>query len=164
MADEIQKTKDAVSQLLGEAQTILISVPGEEHGMAELGVSPFIQKDGHIYIYASRLSAHIRQLLGQSKAVFMMVADEARSQNIWARHRLKFTAHIAEVPREDKRFIDACDAIGAAHGPVMDLIRDFTDFHLFEITPDTGVFVRGFGAAFAVSGPDFTVGDKLQSS
>ena len=29
----------------------------------------------------------------------------------------------------------------------MDLIRDFTDFHLFEVTPERGTLVTGFAAA-----------------
>ena len=164
MSDDMKKIEMALNSLVGETKTLFISVPGETESLAEIGVCPFIQKAGHLYIYASRLSAHIRMLLQQKNAVFMMIADESRSKNIWARHRLKFTAKVCEISRDDKIFSPVCDEIGAAHGPVIHLIRDFTDFHLFQITPETGVFVSGFGSAYSVSGPAFLLGEKLRKS
>ena len=164
MSDEVKRAGTALQALMSTAKTLLMSVPSETESLSEIGVSPFIQHEGHIYIYASHLSAHIRQLQGTTKAMFMIITDESKSQNIWARHRLKFQANVSEIGRNDPRFDVACDKIKDAHGPVMDLIRNFTDFHLFEITPETGVFVSGFGAAFSVSGADFEIGDKLRSS
>ncbi len=164
MSDEIKRVDTALQALISKAKTLMMSIPSETESLSEIGVSPFIQHEGHLYIYASHLSAHIRQLQGSTKAVFMIIADESKSQNIWARHRLKFQANVIEIMRDDPRFDVACDRIKDAHGPVMDLIRNFADFHLFEITPETGVFVSGFGAAFSVSGADFAVGAKLRSS
>lgn len=164
MSEEISRAQKALEALLGDAKTLFVTVPSTEDGLAEIGVSPFIQQAGHIYIYASDLSAHVRHLQSVPKATFMVISDESQSQNIWARHRLKFQATVSEVPRADERFETACDDIRSAHGPVMDLIRNFSDFHLFEITPKTGVFVSGFGAAFDVLGADLVLGDKLTRS
>ena len=49
------------------------------------------------------------------------------------------------------------------HGAVMDIISQFTDFHLFCITPVSGVLVTGFAAAFCVVGVDFMITGPVQS-
>ena len=36
-------------------------------------------------------------------------------------------------------------------GKVFDVIRPLADFTLFRLTPDDGLYVRGFGQAFEVS-------------
>ncbi|MGB1181317.1 MAG: hypothetical protein ACPG35_04835, partial [Candidatus Puniceispirillaceae bacterium] len=80
----------------------------------------------HIYIYSSQLSAHIRGILAGGETSFLLIEDEATAQNIWARKRIKFSARIEEIFRDDARFEGVCDAIGTAHGEVMQLIREFS--------------------------------------
>ncbi len=123
----------------------------------EVGHAPFVHLDGRFYIYASHLSAHVRAMIENQPVLFFLVADETHSQNIWARVRLKFSAEIKQLSRDDGKFSLILDEIGAQHGPVMDMIRNFSDFHLFEITPQKGVLVTGFAAAFDVAGPEFTL-------
>jgi len=156
----IKKTVALRDELLASAQTLGISIisPDADGGMLpDSGFAPFIRKNGRFYIYSSNLSSHVRSLIDGQPAQFFLIADEGVSQNIWARVRLKFTARIVEIARDADNFAPILDNIGAAHGPVMDLIRDFTDFHLFEITPERGTLVTGFAAAFEVDGPDFNL-------
>ena len=49
-------------------------------------------------------------------------------------------------------------------GPTMDLIKQFTDFHLLQITPIEGVLVTGFAAAYKVDGPQFTISEHLSKT
>lgn len=156
----IKKAQTAKENLLSSAQTIGISILSQsEDGklLPDIGFAPFIQKQGCFYIYSSHLSSHIRSLLAGQPAQFFLIADEGISQNIWARVRLKFYAQTRQIARDDADFDPILDAIGAAHGPVIDLIRNFTDFHLFEISAERGVLVTGFAAAFEVEGPSFDI-------
>lgn len=156
----VKKTETARDKLLASAQTLGISIlsPSSEGGvLPDSGFAPFIRQDGRFYIYSSRLSSHVRSLIDDQPAQFFLIADEGASPNIWARVRLKFTARTTEIARDADNFAPILDKIGAAHGPVMDLIRDFTDFHLFEITPERGTLVTGFAAAFEVEGPNFNL-------
>ena len=171
MTDEVQKAEADKTKLLASAKSLFVTIPegsdadisAGNPSLADIGVSPFIIKEGRFYIYASVLSAHVRLLRKQDTARFMVIADESQSQNIWARHRVKFIASVAEIDRKDPEFSDICDAIGAAHGPVMELIRQFSDFHLFQITPQSGILVTGFGAAFSLEGEGLVVIEKLRS-
>ena len=121
---------------------------------AETGIFTFIQA-----IYLLMFAPGQRG----TSAVFL-IEDEALSQNIWARVRVKFSAEVSELSRDDPRFAGLCDEIGEVHGPVMEMIRNFTNFHLFEVQPEEGVLVTGFAQAFNVSGPAFELTEHLSKS
>ena len=40
--------------------------------------------------------------------------------------------------------------LGERHGEIVDTLRRLADFQLFRLTPDGGVFVMGFGQAYAI--------------
>ena len=153
-------------RLLASAKTlgICVLVDEEDVPFADAGHAPFIRAEGCFYIYSSHLSSHIRALINRSEARFFLIEDEGKSSNIWARVRLKFSADVLELARDDKRFSSICDQIGQAHGPVMEVIRNFTDFHLFEIHPRNGTLVTGFAQAFTVNGPAFELSEHLRKS
>ncbi|MBT6416320.1 HugZ family protein [Candidatus Puniceispirillum sp.] len=130
----------------------------------EIGTAPFIRHYNYLYIYSSHLSKHTRVLLETKKAQFMLCQDESDAQNIWARHRLKFTAHIVEIARDDASFPLLCDKFEAAFGSTMGLIRDFADFHMLRLEPFSGVLVLGFAKAFEVQGANFEIVSHLRSA
>lgn len=161
----VKKAEKLRDKLLSSAQTIGISIltpTAEGQGMPDIGFAPFIRHEGSFYIYSSDLSSHIRSLIAGQPVQFFLIADEGSSQNIWARVRLKFRASVEELSREDAAFDSLLNSIGDKHGPVMDLIRSFTDFHLFKITPERGNLVTGFAAAFEVEGADFEITTHLR--
>ena len=161
----VKKAEKLRDKLLSSAQTIGISIltpTAEGQGMPDIGFAPFIRLEGSFYIYSSDLSSHISSLIAGQPVQFFLIADEGSSQNLWARVRLKFRASVEELSREDAAFDSLLNSIGDKHGPVMDLIRSFTDFHLFKITPERGNLVTGFAAAFEVEGADFEITTHLR--
>ena len=161
----VKKAEKLRAKLLSSAQTIgssILTPTAEGQGMPDIGFAPFIRHEGSFYIYSSDLSSHIRSLIAGQPVQFFLIADEGSSQNIWARVRLKFRASVEELSREDAAFDNLLDSIGEKHGPVMDLIRNFTDFHLFKITPERGNLVTGFAAAFEVERADFEIKTHLR--
>jgi putative heme iron utilization protein len=149
------KIEAARDRILG-MKTMVVAVSGNTD-TPEIGVSPFIRREDGLYIYTSHLSQHVRDLLACGVATCLLCADESDSQNIWARNRLKFTATATEIARDNTIFASLCDDFAATHGPTMDLIRNFTDFHMLRLDPDTAVLVLGFAKAFRLSGPDFEI-------
>ena len=153
-------------KLLASAQTLGISVLVDEDSrlFADVGHAPFVRKQECFYIYSSHLSAHVRALVNGAEAQFFLIEDESVAQNIWARVRMKFSAEVSELSRDDPQFSELCDDIAEAHGPVMEMIRNFTDFHLFKIKPEQGVLVTGFAQAFSITGPMFELTEHLSKS
>ena len=162
---EFDKAKLAIERdnLLAAARTLIMSAPGESHDLPRMGVTPTLRHGGAFYIYPSHLSAHVRAMLQAGKAAFMVIEDEASAQNIWARKRLRFDAEIIEIKRKSEEFISICDLFSTTHGPTMDLIRDFADFHLLRLRPTEGVMVLGFAQAYRLAGEDLDVTSHLRA-
>ena len=157
--EKIERARDALLQL----RTLYVAVNSQQNS-PEMGVSPFIRRDDGLYIFTSHLSQHVRDLMAQGAATCMLCADEANSQNIWARNRLKFTVQAVEIARDDEKFDGLCDDLASAHGPTMDLIRNFGDFHMVHLKPLDGVLVLGFAKAFTVTGADFEIAAHISKA
>ena len=57
------------------------------------------------------------------------------------------------VARDAPGWAPVMERFAAAFGPVVDTLRGLSDFRLFCLTPERGSYVRGFGAAYELSGP-----------
>ena len=156
--------RDAV---LTTARTLIIGTgpeSGDDSSCPELGVTPSIRHDDHFFIYPSRLSAHVRVMMESGVSQFLVMEDEASAQNIWARKRIRFTAEIIEIDRHSDDFNLLSDIFAARHGPTMNLIRDFTDFHMLKLVPLHGVMVLGFAKAFRLEGGGLDIVAHLRES
>ena len=171
--DDIAGLEAERDSLLRQARTLLMAAVNVGEGasempempeMPEMGVTPLVWHDGGMFIYPSRLSAHVRAMMEAGKAAFLVIEDEASAQNIWARKRIKFDAEITEIERKSDNFNAVCDIFAARHGPTMGLIRDFTDFHLLRLRPTGGVMVLGFAQAYRLAGSDLAVTAHLRQS
>ncbi len=159
---DIQELRDQRDSLM-RARTILIAAKSQED-YPEMGVTPVIRHDGDFYIYPSHLASHVRAMLDQNVAQFMMIEDETSAQNIWARRRLKFTASLVDVERDSALFDLLCTQFAAEHGPTIGVIRDFSDFHMMRLVPTVGVMVLGFAKAFELRGRDLDIVAHLEKS
>ena len=154
-------------RVLESARTLIIGAApesGSASQLPELGVTPAVRHDGHFFIYPSRLSAHVRAMVDKGVAQFLAIEDEAKAQNIWARKRIKFTAEITEINRQSDQFLVLSDIFVSHHGPTMNLIRDFTDFHMLQLLPVSGVMVLGFAKAYQLEGPMLDIVAHLRES
>ena len=150
--DNIEAVRDQLLRL----RTLYLAINSVDN-KPEMGVSPFIRREDGLYIYTSHLSPHVHDLINQGEATCMLCADEGDSPNIWARNRLKFSVEALEIMRDDGHFDKLCNDFISAHGRTMNLIRNFTDFHMIRLTPQKGVLVLGFAKAFIVSGANFDI-------
>ena len=117
------------------------------------------------YIFCDLASSSIaRNCAIPGMAQFLAIEDEAKAQNIWARKRIKFTAGITEINRQNDQFSVLSDIFVSHHGPTMNLIRDFTDFHMLKLLPVSGVMVLGFAKAYQLEGPMLDVAAHLRES
>ena len=139
------------------AQKSLTVAVLDDSPVPDMGVSPFLRRDDGLYIYTSHLASHVKALLAQKRASFLITLDEADSVNIWARHRLKFVGVVTEVARDNPDFLGLCDDFTEAHGNTMPLIKNFTDFHMLRIIPENGVLILGFAKAFLIKGASFEI-------
>ena len=160
MRDEIKQIELKKKKLIENNNSIIISV--NEDDVTDLGYAPYIFYENYYYIFVSELSTHVKLLLKQKVGTFMIINDETNSQNIWARIRLKFSAKIKVVIRDSEDFSIICEKIRYKHGKTMNLIKQFSDFHLIKIIPSRGTFISGFGNAFNLEGQYLNVINKIR--
>ena len=160
MRDEIKQIELKKKKLIENNNSIIISVNGDD--VVDLGYAPYIFYENYYYIFVSELSTHVKLLLKKKVGTFMIINDENNSQNIWARIRLKFSAKIEVVIRDSEDFSIICEKIRYKHGKTMNLIKQFSDFHLIKIIPSRGTFISGFGNAFNLEGQYLNVINKIR--
>ena len=124
-------------------------------GIPQASYAPFLMdEDRAIYIYVSGLSAHTANLKQTQRASVLFIEDEAQTQEIFARHRLTYGCTVTPLPRETLQWQTLIDRFEHRFGQVIGLMKGLPDFQLFQLQPQTGQFVVGFGAAYQVQGND----------
>lgn len=160
MRDEIKQIELKKKKLIENNNSIIISV--NEDDVTDLGYAPYIFYENYYYIFVSELSTHVKLLLKKNVGTFMIINDETISQNIWVRFRLKFSAKIEVIIRDSEDFSIVCEKIRYKHGKTMNLIKQFSDFHLIKIIPSRGTFISGFGNAYNLEGQYLNVINKIR--
>jgi putative heme iron utilization protein len=134
--------------------SLQIATLGSEQ-MPEASYAPFVWHDNACYLFLSDLAKHTRNLKLNPSISVMMIEDEAKSRNKFARRRIVLQGSVQMIDREQDLFETVLIEFRARFGEVMKLLEPLQDFHLFQITPGSGRFIRGFGQAYAIAGEDF---------
>ena len=143
---EIREFRDA-------CQTLVLATVATD-GTPNVSYAPFaLLADGY-YILISEMARHTKNLLVNPKISLMMVEDEQRCRTLFARKRLTFDARPEQVARDTAEWQAGIDALHGRFDDTVAGLSQLADFHLFRLVPLQGLFVKGFGQAFAVSGDD----------
>jgi len=110
--------------------------------------APFAQYKGKNYIYISQVAEHYSNLINNPNLEVMFIEDEKTAKLIAARTRVRFKSTATLLPRDIPEFNDIMDVFEQKIGSTMKTIRNMNDFNLFEITFNSGRYVKGFGKAF----------------
>lgn len=147
-----ENTPEAIlANLRNSVKSILLSTLGEDLE-PHSGYTPFMDKEGGILIFVSRLSLHTRDLLANGKVSAMMIADEAESAQIFARTRVSYQCRAEQISPTDETYEVLLDEFQQQHGKMIGLLRQLPDFVLFRLVPLRGQFVMGFGKAYKLTG------------
>lgn len=126
----------------------LIFATSDKTGAPDAGLAPFVLLHGDFYIYVSELARHTGHLMESGRCVVFFAEDESKSANLFARKRLTITCQAGVVGRNEGVAEEVLDAMAAAFGPTMVMLRQLPDFHLIRLHPDKCNYIRGFGQAF----------------
>ena len=133
------------------ASLLLATVSSEGNPYASY--APFvIDADKNIYIFASDLATHTSHLKTTGKASVLLIEDETKSQNIFGRKRLTFDCQATLIDKNTPQWNKTSARFQERFGQIIDILRNLSDFHIFQLTPKEGLFVSGFGAIYKVSG------------
>ncbi len=139
---------------LRDSRKTLVMATLDQDANPNVSYAPFaLQEDGY-YVLVSEIARHGQNLQQCKRISIMLIEDEGETRQIYARQRLTFDAQANEVPRDSLDWQRGIDALRTRQGDIIDNLSQLGDFHLFRLIPDKGLYVKGFGKAFTVSGDD----------
>ena len=154
---KIEQAKDLYHQLINSLQSIIIGTVNEE-GKPHTSYAPFIiDEHKNIYFLASELAIHTQHLLQNSFASVLFIEDEEKTKQIFGRCRLNFDCLVKEINRDNPKWQEITSKLENRFGEIVSMISSLQDFHLFQLSPQEGRFVMGFGEAYQVGGENLEV-------
>ncbi len=123
-------------------------------GRPNVSYAPFVQNQEGYFVLISQIARHARNLLENPNVSLMMIEDEGTSKQLFARKRLTFDAVAMVVERDTDLWTQVIGQMQARFGEIIDGLSQLEDFVLFNLKVEQGLFVKGFGQAFQVSGDD----------
>ena len=136
---------------LARFRTLLMATVSAD-GIPEASYAPFVRPDDNcFYVYVSALSRHTGNLDINRRVSVLFIEDERDVKQLFARTRLTFDCRAELIERESERWQTIMDMFQDTFGNVIELIRPLTDFKLFGLWPQSGIYVKGFAQAYRVS-------------
>lgn len=123
-------------------------------GRPNVSYAPFVQNQDGYFVLISEIARHARNLQVNPSVSIMMIEDEGGSKQLFARKRLTFDAVAKVVARDSEQWNQVIAQLQERFGEIIDGLSQLQDFVLFNFKPEHGLFVKGFGQAYQVSGDD----------
>lgn len=116
---------------------------------------PFIRcSDNCFYIYVSLLAKHTRNLINLPKVSLLLIEDETKSEQVFARERMTFQCNAALISRKSALYSKIQGIMNSKFGDVIQTIATLPDFCAFQLHPVSCSYVTGFANAYSFSGRD----------
>tara|TARA_Y100001963_G_C6668772_1_gene394051 strand:+ start:448 stop:945 length:498 start_codon:yes stop_codon:yes gene_type:complete len=138
-------------RIIDNMRSIVISTVDDKNN-PNVSYAPSLVDEDNFYIYISNLAKHTSNLIDNPKISFMVIEDETISDNIFGRKRFTINASVSQVERDTDKWNTKMDLMEDKFGETITYLKNMKDFHLFEMKPDKGLLVSGFGKAFTFTG------------
>lgn len=145
--DIVQQT---VNKLHETVLTLVLSTVNKA-GELETSYSPYIFDGQNYYIFTSGMAPHSQNMITHASISFLIIEDESKTKNIFARTRLSYEAKAQVVSRDSAEFVNNIKKLKERMGKTVDLLTSLNDFNLFKITPSMGRLIIGFGQAYIMN-------------
>jgi len=160
LQDSYDKTQRLRDKLLPEieafkAERLTLQLATQDKaGIPNASYAPFALADDGFYILASEVARHGTNLKQSPLVSVMLLEDETEAKTVFARKRLTFDAVAELVERDSEAFSKGIAVLSARFGEMVDNLSQLTDFNLFKLNPKQGLYVKGFGQIFSLSGSE----------
>lgn len=142
-----------IKEFRQERRTLQLATVDAE-GRPNVSYAPYVQNQEGYFVLISKIARHSRNLLENPNVSLMMIEDEESSKQLFARKRLTFDAVANVVERDTEMWHQVVGQMKERFGEIIDGLSQLEDFVLFNLKPESGLFVKGFGQAYQVSGDD----------
>ncbi|MDG4813249.1 pyridoxamine 5'-phosphate oxidase family protein [Hydrogenovibrio sp. 3SP14C1] len=143
-------TYQSCAALIQSQQSLLLSTLGELQ-TPNASYAPFIQYQEAFYIFVSGLAEHTQNLLNHPQASLLIMEGEKEAGNIFARQRIQLQVNAFFISREDAHWESRLEAFESKFGDLILTLKALPDFHLFQLSPISGRYIKGFGQAYPLA-------------
>ncbi|MGB9670101.1 MAG: HugZ family protein [Halothiobacillaceae bacterium] len=148
---DLGEAQAELAAFLASRRSLVLGTLGED-GRVELSVAPFVPYGDGFAVFLSDLAPHTANVRRTGRAEVLLLEDESDVRQPFARTRVSLTCHAWMLDRQGAAGKAMLEAMEAAFGSIVPLLRGLPDFHLFILKPTGGRFVAGFGRAFRLEG------------
>lgn len=148
---KIERAKAAYTVLINSVRTVVLGTVSAE-GIPNVSYAPFVMdEDKNIYIFVSKVSAHSSNLQVNAKASVMLIEDENKSKQIFARRRVTYSCNATPMEKNSPVWEHIANQFDRKFGNIIYIFRNLPDFDIMKFTPREGLFVLDFGAAYKIN-------------
>ncbi len=124
-------------------------------GIPAVSYAPFVaDKNLTFFVFLSDLAIHTSNLAENNNVSVMAIEDEQNSSNLFARERLILECTATRYNRDTAVYQEWIPIYKKRFGSIVDTLVQLADFNLYSLKPSYGVYVKGFGQAYRISGKD----------
>ncbi|HAT8490238.1 TPA: heme utilization protein HutZ [Vibrio vulnificus] len=142
-----------IKEFRQERQTLQLATVDAD-GRPNVSYAPFVQNQEGYFVLISKIARHARNLLENPQVSLMMIEDEEGAKQLFARKRLTFDAVASVIERDTQLWHQVITQMEERFGEIVSGLSQLEDFVLFNLKAERGLFVKGFGLAYQVSGDD----------
>ncbi|HAS8563424.1 TPA: heme utilization protein HutZ [Vibrio vulnificus] len=142
-----------IKEFRQERQTLQLATVDAD-GRPNVSYAPFVQNQEGYFVLISKIARHARNLLENPQVSLMMIEDEEGAKQLFARKRLTFDAVASVIERDTQLWHQVITQMEERFGEIVSGLSQLEDFVLFNLRAERGLFVKGFGQAYQVSGDD----------
>ena len=151
--NKLLETYQTFPERFGSAVLATVS----KDGIPNASYAPCIVDEArNVYVFVSGLSTHTQNLTATSRASVLFIEDESKTQQIFARMRLSYDCTATLLERESAQWTAIAQQFEDRFGNIVEVMRGLADFRIFQLQPQSGNFVVGFGAAYKVDPEDLS--------
>lgn len=142
--------EETINNLHKTVRTIVLSTVNQANEL-ETSYSPYVFDEQNYYIFTSGMAPHSQNMIENPNISFLLIEDESKTKNIFARTRLSYRAKVQVVEKDSIEFKDIIAKLTERMGKTVDLLTSLNDFNLFRISPAMGRLIIGFGQAYILN-------------
>ena len=150
--DKSKSLQEEFQELHESLKTLQLATLDAE-GQPQASYAPYVWLEQKYYLFLSELAKHTVNLIANGSVGLLLIESEEAARNLFARRRIILQGQAQKIERDSVLFVEVITEFKNKFGGIIDVIEPLQDFHLIQINPVSGRFVRGFAEAFELSGP-----------
>ncbi|MDX1452925.1 MAG: pyridoxamine 5'-phosphate oxidase family protein [Oleiphilaceae bacterium] len=139
--------ENVIRQHIEQLQSLQLATLNDS-GYPEISYAPFILHENAFFILLSELASHYSNLNRDARCSVMLIEDEHKAPNPFARTRLTLQCEARFVTRQDPLRATVITRMQARHGETVNVLDGLPDFHLCRLEIAHGRFISGFAKAY----------------